>query len=196
MKILGELNKIVEQIKDIEGVLAIVLFGSFARGDYDEGSDIDLLILFEDKANLNKGWDNIIEITSKSDLFTQTITLTVDEFISSPLLHPVLREGKILYQRKDFNLNNLISFEPYVIVTYDLSTIHKSVDKVKFIHRLFGRKAGKYSYKGILDSLGGFKVGRNAIMLPFKNLNGLTEFLDKNNVRYVLRYVWLPKVKS
>lgn len=32
-----------------KSIIGIFLFGSFVRGDYDEYSDYDLLILFEDK---------------------------------------------------------------------------------------------------------------------------------------------------
>ena len=37
------------QCQKFQGVVGIVLFGSQARGDYDEFSDYDLLVLFENK---------------------------------------------------------------------------------------------------------------------------------------------------
>jgi len=38
-------------------------------GDYDEGSDIDLLIVFKDKKDLDRGLSQIYETTAKTDLF-------------------------------------------------------------------------------------------------------------------------------
>ncbi|MEM4523385.1 MAG: nucleotidyltransferase domain-containing protein, partial [Nitrososphaeria archaeon] len=44
-----DLNNLVETISSIKEVLAIILFGSIARGDYDEYSDYDILVIFKDK---------------------------------------------------------------------------------------------------------------------------------------------------
>ena len=38
-----DLNKIVSSVSKIQSVVGIILFGSQARGDYDEFSDYDLL---------------------------------------------------------------------------------------------------------------------------------------------------------
>lgn len=44
----SDLDSLVKAIADVEGVVAVILFGSRARGDYDEYSDYDLLVIFED----------------------------------------------------------------------------------------------------------------------------------------------------
>ena len=43
----AELDKYVEFISSLSGVLQIYLFGSFANGDPHENSDIDLMIIVE-----------------------------------------------------------------------------------------------------------------------------------------------------
>jgi uncharacterized protein len=46
-----EIEKIKQQIIDKFNPVKIVLFGSIARGNYNEGSDIDLLIVQESVAD-------------------------------------------------------------------------------------------------------------------------------------------------
>jgi len=47
------------------------------------------------------------------------------------------------------------------------------------------------NYDGLIQQLGGYKVGRGVIMIPIENLKNLIEFLDKRKVQYVIRYVWV-----
>ena len=45
----------------------IVLYGSYARGDYDSGSDIDLLVLMEDGTELDREREAISKLTHRLD---------------------------------------------------------------------------------------------------------------------------------
>ena len=44
----SKLDKLVQAISSVKGVVAIILFGSRARGDYDKYSDYDILVVFRD----------------------------------------------------------------------------------------------------------------------------------------------------
>ena len=66
------LPELVGAIKTVEGVVGIILFGSAARGEADEGSDIDLLVLFEDEDKMRRNeWEVTRRIPPKT--FVQTI---------------------------------------------------------------------------------------------------------------------------
>lgn len=45
-------NKAIKEICELNGITYLGLFGSLARGDDDEQSDIDLLISFEEEKSL------------------------------------------------------------------------------------------------------------------------------------------------
>lgn len=186
---IDEIAELGREIKKIAGVEAVVLFGSYARGDFDEGSDVDLLIVFRDRSSLEGGWRRATEITGERGIFVQLVTMTIDELKSSSLLSVVLRDGKTLYSTEGFSLQRLARFKPYVLVTYDLRSM-TSNSKVKFVQALQGRKSGKYTYKGLLTELGGFKVGRNCVMIPQEGVTELTNFLDKEGITYFIRNVW------
>ncbi|MEM3406755.1 MAG: nucleotidyltransferase domain-containing protein [Nitrososphaerota archaeon] len=184
-----EIQNITESIKNIDGVLAIVLFGSYSRGDFDEGSDIDLLVIFRSKEELKNGMKRIYSISARSDYFFQIICLTIDEIKYSPLLESILREGKIYYGENVLKaLQN--SFKPYALITY--STVNLSLkERALIAQKLEGRVYRKYKYDGLIQQLGGYKVGRGVAMIPLNNLRTLIEFLDKKNIQYTIRYVWI-----
>lgn len=186
----NEITFLAKKIGETEGVIAVILFGSYARGDYDEGSDIDLLVLFKNKKKLLSNWRKLMKITSKFNLFVQMIPLTVKELVKSSLFSLVLREGKILYRKNNFNLMKYAKFEPYVLIAYDLSKLDAK-RKVKFLQKFYGRKCGKYLYKGIVESAGGFKVGRGSVIIPLKGLKNITNFLENEKIPYNIRYLWM-----
>jgi len=83
LEVYEKIELVANKIKEIEGIVGIVLFGSFSRGDYDDGSDIDLLVVFKDKKYLERGLREMYKITAKTNLFFQAIGLTLDELKNS-----------------------------------------------------------------------------------------------------------------
>jgi len=87
-------------VKEIEGnnLKAILLFGSYARGDAEEGSDIDLLLIFGDKISpeAKRGIRDISNALSfKYDVIVSEFFFTEKEFgkYNTPFLLNVKREG-------------------------------------------------------------------------------------------------------
>lgn len=98
-----ELRRLVDAIKQVRGVTYIALYGSYARGDYEEGSDVDLLILFEDKESMKMGRDEIFRRAGESKMFLQLTIFTLQEFFNecNPVfVRSVMNEGRMLLQRE------------------------------------------------------------------------------------------------
>ncbi len=93
------LRQIAARVADFTGAKQVIVFGSVARGDTTENSDLDLLLLLEDDANL---WDAALKA---QDAFypryfsMDMIPMTLSEFerCNTPLAIEVAREGKVLY---------------------------------------------------------------------------------------------------
>lgn len=184
-----KVERVVNRMKNLDGITGVVLFGSYSRGDFDEGSDVDLLLTFKDKTKLNKSLNEVYKITAKSDLPFQAIGLTLEELRSSPLLESVLRDGRICYAREDVRKLLTTKRKSYALVTYSTANLN-SKEKVTFSQRLEGRGKGKYRYDGLVQELGGYKVGRGVIMVPLENLKTLTKCLEEKEIDYIVRYVW------
>jgi len=97
-EIFDELKKLVQEIKQKYPVESIYLFGSFARNEIHEGSDVDLLIVgdfpgrFHERAGLV--WD-------MTDLPVEPLVYTKEEFEEmkrdgNPFVEEILRTGKLL----------------------------------------------------------------------------------------------------
>lgn len=188
---LAEIELLGRDLGSLKGVVAVILFGSYARGDYDEGSDVDLLIVFKDRKSLETSFSEVTEQIGKRSFLVMAIRMTIVELKSSPLLRSVLLDGRVLSAHRSFDPQKVAEFVPYALVTYDLRSLERG-DKVKFAHELFGRRSGKYLYGGMLKKIGGYRLGGNCIMIPKANLYKLKEFLHTRSVSYYIRYVWQP----
>ena len=188
-RVYEEIEHVVGKMKEVEGVIGVVLFGSYSRGDFDEGSDVDLLVVFKDKGSLDKGLKEIYEATSKSDLFSQVVGLTFDELQTSSLLESALRDGKMYHANEDVKKLLTPRHKPYALITYSTASLNPK-ERVGFAQKLEGRGKGRYRYEGLIRELGGYKVGRGVMMIPIENLKTMTAHIEKRGIDYVIRYVW------
>ncbi len=94
---------IAEELSRVEGVLAVVLFGSVAKGKATTESDIDLMIIseseLEDRLN-----DTLYELMFRYDAPVEGLFLTYEELLmslqeKSALALGILEAYRILYDR-------------------------------------------------------------------------------------------------
>lgn len=78
---------------------AVYLYGSYARGDYRPGSDVDVMILLSDYADYWKEWkrssDYVSDLSLKYDLTVSRILIKEIQWNQSnkPVLQNIRREG-------------------------------------------------------------------------------------------------------
>jgi predicted nucleotidyltransferase len=98
------LPEITRRILAVSKPQKIVLFGSFARGDYDPDSDLDLLVILDEvespRAESNRlrralrgllaPIDVVVASRQQVERHRQTIGL---------IYRPALEEGKVIYER-------------------------------------------------------------------------------------------------
>lgn len=84
--------------------LKVILFGSHARGDTDAGSDIDLLVVEREIAELAEEYVKLHRAASQSGVGLDLSLMTESEFArmrdcwTTPV-YAALREGNVLYER-------------------------------------------------------------------------------------------------
>jgi predicted nucleotidyltransferase len=101
MKIQGILEEIKKELEKLYGtrLKKIILYGSWARGNATEESDIDLLIVLEGKispgAEIDRMIDIITGINLKHDVLLSVYPISEQDYstIQSPLLINVRKEG-------------------------------------------------------------------------------------------------------
>lgn len=102
-------NKIVKRFINLIikkfNLKKIIIFGSFARGDYHKGSDLDLVIVGEFKERFIDRIGKIMEL-NESDLEIDVMVYTEEEFQKMikerrPFIGQVLDEGIVVYEKRD-----------------------------------------------------------------------------------------------
>jgi predicted nucleotidyltransferase len=84
---------------------AIILFGSSARGDAEDDSDVDLLVLTPIEGNYTDLWFRMYDSLGDLGVAKDLVLMTPEQFergkqYVGTLARPASREGKILYERK------------------------------------------------------------------------------------------------
>ena len=103
------LNNISEQIKECyksvygDDIVEVILYGSYARGDYTQDSDIDIVAIVKgDRLHLQEKlktvWDMSAEIGLENDVIVSPMVIPYDEFLKYreilPYYRNIFKEGK------------------------------------------------------------------------------------------------------
>jgi len=97
-----EIQSITKQLVEKYGPEKIILFGSVARGEYDQANDLDFLIIKQDVPLY--GIDRMRELDELIDrkVAADMLVYRPDEFedrvrLGDPFIKAILREGRVLY---------------------------------------------------------------------------------------------------
>ncbi len=106
-----KISKIVEKLKPLKPY-KVILFGSYAHGDANKNSDVDLLVVTNDNVmpkNFNESMHYYLKVANTLDEIRQNIPIdlivhTIPMFkrfleLDSMFSREVLKNGKILYER-------------------------------------------------------------------------------------------------
>ena len=107
-------GRIVEEIPDMP-TTDIILFGSYARGDYTENSDIDILILANDtekrlrEAYFSRITEILSDINLEYDVFMTIILDSAEEYSRAknhtPIFKNVEKDGILLWTNQSQSVN-------------------------------------------------------------------------------------------
>lgn len=99
-----EIDKIVRQVVDAYRPEKIILFGSYAYGEPDDDSDLDLLIIKKTSERFIERWVNVRQIMSdpKRSVPFEPIVLTPEEIekrleVGDHFIEEILTKSKVLY---------------------------------------------------------------------------------------------------
>lgn len=177
--------------KDINQV---ILFGSVARGDFDNESDIDLFI---DTKTDEEKIRNLFSLFKKSEIqrkwelkgLKHEISLKIGNLNEWKLKRSIISDGIVLYG-KFAGIPEKI--EHYALFNLSFGGIKKS-RQVKLWRKLYGykQKVGKriYETRGLVKELQGRRF-ESTITIPNKNTQIITDFLKKEKIKYIATEIW------
>ena len=93
-------NQIIE-LCDNHKVKELYLFGSVLTDQFNDSSDIDLLVQFN-QVELLEYFDNYMDLKEKLEkMFNRQVDLVENQAVKNPIFRKVLdREKRLLYERK------------------------------------------------------------------------------------------------
>lgn len=184
---------IAQELSAISEIKLIILYGSYARGDFGPKSDIDLFILIQRGNALENVQNTIIRIEEKIGKSIQPTVRTEEEFkkTDSGLLQNLLREGKILFLRDFHEISavELLKQKPFVIYSFRINLLSQR-KKAKFNREFYSRTKKNYTYRGLLQKLGGEKLASGCILIPFRKRNVLEKFFKKYKIEFESKNIW------
>lgn len=104
------LDSYLDIVKDLYGdnLIKVILYGSYARGDFQEGSDVDLLILIDtppqdERKQLSDLIDKTFDVKLDNNLDIEPLVKSIHTYEKwkdvLPLFKNIDLEGKVLYER-------------------------------------------------------------------------------------------------
>jgi hypothetical protein len=99
-----EAQRIIEDIRKKYSPEKIYIFGSYARGDIHDGSDLDLAIIKETDRRFQDRILDVLEL-GEYDLPIEPLVYTPSEFENmrnrgNGFINGILKEGKLVYERQ------------------------------------------------------------------------------------------------
>lgn len=92
----GIRDVVLKQIRDLAaqyGLSKVILFGSRARGDFKERSDIDLAVSGGDISGF------ALAVDEETDTLLQYDVVNLDSRVDEALLKNIEKDGKVLYEK-------------------------------------------------------------------------------------------------
>lgn len=181
----------------------IILFGSTARGDFHEDSDIDLFINVKNKSE-QKEIEEIVrktkiefEAAASNSWSLKEINLPIKVIVGnldseqwSPLKREIISTGKVIYgkyQELPAKLNH------YYLLSFDLKNLAPK-NKVKFIRKMYGYESKKektvYHHRGILQERG-VKINQNTLLVSTDQYNLFLDLFQQFKIKYQIREAWM-----
>jgi len=180
----------------------IILFGSVARGDFDNKSDIDLFINIgneKESDKIKKVVNNELSKFYKSKIneiwinkgVTNKFVIKVGVLEKWKLKRSIIADGITLYGKykpypEKVEHYYLFAFEPIKDIT----------KRNRIIRKLFGRKEGKFASQGFVNEINGERLSPTSFIIPISFSEKIFGIFKKEKIDYKIYEVWSDQFKK
>lgn len=195
------LPDLITKLSKIPKLTTAVLYGSAARGELTERSDIDLLLVFDVPHNPETGGELEAAHRALGELKierrAQLVATNVRAALDPDFLDNICREGVVIYGKPLVLTAEKLQLRPRVIFVYTVaglpqikkSQVQRALKGYRVVKRIGGKKYVSEK-EGLLDKLGGEKIGKGALMVPQENSQAFESLFKLHGVKYQKMKVW------
>ncbi len=178
---------LLNNLKNINNIERVVLFGSVARDDATKDSDIDLFV--ESKKESVKFKDEINKIEKNFYHSREALLFKVNGIENKINIKiGVLKDWKDLY--KSIASTGIILYGPYEAKELPKEVNHKIIiywDKIEknrgsFLNKIYGFRLKEKQYAGLLLKFNGKRIGKSCIIIPSIYKEDILKLLKEHKV--------------
>lgn len=182
-------------ISQTKGIERVILFGSVARGDFDEESDVDLFVDTKNsklEKKILKLKDNF-EKTEKAKRWSlkgisnpfSCVVGDLDSKEWKDLKRGMVNNGIILYGKY-----KAIGEKIYQYTLFSFEGIKPESKRVGVFRKLFGFKTGKKKYPGLVGKYEMVRLGKGNLAVPAEKVLEMKKFFKEKKVAVKLYDFW------
>ena len=185
----------------VHGVQSVILFGSAARGTATRDSDIDLFIDCSREAE-DAVWKILNDLDDRFEVAFSPIFYRAEERdrFDKQFLESIVRHGRVLFgEMPSFSPIDL-DLQPLRLVSYQTRGLNarKRAQMLRLIDGYRTRKrVGKKRYvverPGFLKEVGGWRVGRGAVVIPEEAAEALDAVLRRFTATRIMVPIWCQR---
>ena len=189
------------QLSAVGGVQSIVLFGSAARGTATEDSDIDILIECPEEAE-DAVRRVLYDLGSRYDVRFSPVFFREAERhrFDTQFLESIVRSGHVLkgvlprLTPVDLDLQplRLVSYRTKGLSPKKRARLLRAIDGYRTEKRV-AKKRYVVERRGFLQDVGGWRVGRGAVIVPEESADALDELLHEFGATRVMVPIWCQR---
>lgn len=191
------LRELTDAVIRIDVVAALVLFGSFARGEYGRKSDVDLLVLLDqdDAAESSPVSQQILRLIGELEsqwrlpmrLAPMISSARRPDDLGADLMHDLWHDGVVLYGQA----HALAALQPDTLVPWTLFRFSASKAAPSERVHLSRRLHGSRERPGLVRPPA-LVLGRGALLVPADQHRPVLEALEVAGATYDIIPVWRP----
>ena len=129
-------NKIAEYFSAKEEVIAVYLFGSYAKGREKKRSDIDLAILLDRNVLSRQGELSTVFLTDLGRMLRKDLHIVIMNCAGEGILSQIFKHGKCVFQRDAQVLSNFRTASYSLIAEFGYS---RAIMEKSFVSRILRR---------------------------------------------------------
>lgn len=194
-RLMDGLDALARRLRDIDDVVGVILFGSYARGEFGRKSDVDLLVLADpdDDATIKHARDAIVRATIETEaafhlpmhLAPLIANVRQPGELGPELLHAIWSDGVVLFaEAPALATLQPEGLAPWTAVRFSTADLPRA-DAVRLSRRLHGRDG----QPGLVH-LPAVELARGALLLPARQAQVVRDALDEVGATYDAIPVW------
>jgi predicted nucleotidyltransferase len=194
-RLLITLDKLAKRLRTSEEVVGLILFGSYARGQYGRKSDVDLLVVLDtecppEDTKVGRAALRLcgeLEIEQRLPMHLAPLLVGVDRApdLGPTLLHALWTDGVVLYGCASA-LARLqpTGLAPWTVIHFSTTRL-PAADRVRLSRRLHGMGKNPGIVRPLVVIL-----GRGTILAPSSQSQSIQDALDTAGASYEAIPIW------